>query len=122
MMTTANMPAPRGEVVLFARVGSHRITFTAGQLRDTVASYLARGNTMPTPTDINQGDPHEPLHVIAEEWLYGNVENRVNGTDVVHLEHYRHRALQWIRAHFGPTMAEPDDQPVIPALDGRTAP
>jgi hypothetical protein len=122
MMTTANIPAPRGEVVLFARVGSHRITFTARQLRDTVASYLARGNTMPTPTDINHGDPNEPLHVIAEEWLYGNVESWVTGTDVVQLEHYRHHALQWIRTHFGPTMAEPNDQPIIPALDGHTAP
>jgi hypothetical protein len=103
-------------------VGSHRITFTARQLRDTVASYLARGNTMPTPTDINHGDPNEPLHVIAEERLYGNVENWVTGADVVQLEHYRNQALQWIRAHFGPTMTEPHDQPIIPALDGHTAP
>jgi hypothetical protein len=108
--------------VLFARVGSHRITFTAGQLCDTVASYLARGNAMPSATDINQGDPNEPLHVIVEEWLYGNVENWVNGTDVVRLEHYRHQALQWIHAHFGPTMTETDDQPTIPTLSGRPAP
>ena len=122
MMTTPGISEPRGEVVLFARVGSHRITLTAGQLRDTVASYLARGNTMPTPTDINHGDPYEPLHVIAEEWLYGNVESWVTGTDVLHLEHYRHHALKWIRTYFGPTITEPDDQPLIPALDGRTTP
>jgi hypothetical protein len=122
MMTTANIPAPRGEVVLFARVGSHRITLTAGQLRDTVASYLARGNTMPTPTDINHGDPYEALHVIVEEWLYGNVESWVTGSDVLHLEHYRHHALKWIRTYFGPTMTEPNDQPIIPALDGHTTP
>ena len=60
MITTANIPAPRGEVVLFARAGSHRITFTARQLRDTVASYLARKNTMPTPTGINHGTLTSP--------------------------------------------------------------
>jgi hypothetical protein len=58
-------------------VGSHRITFTASQLRDTVASYLARGNTCPLLPTSNHGDPNEPLHVIAEEWLYGNVESWV---------------------------------------------
>jgi len=121
-MTTADIPRPRGQIVLFARVGSHRITFTVSQLRDTVASYLARGNTMPAPTDINHGDPNEPLHVIAEEWLYGNVENWVTGADVVHLEHYRRHALQWIRSYFGPTMAALDGQPVIPALDGHSTP
>jgi hypothetical protein len=77
---------------------------------------------MPTPTDINHGDPNEPLHVIAEEWLYGNVENWVTGTDVVQLERYRHHALQWIRTHFGPTMVELNDQLIIPALDGHIAP
>jgi hypothetical protein len=122
MMTAANIPTPPGEIVLFARVGPHRITFTARQLRDTVASYLARGNTMPIPTDINHGDPNEPLHVIAEEWLYGSVENWVNAADVVHLEHYRHHARQWIRSHFDLTMAELDDQPTIPQLNGHTAP
>lgn len=122
MMTATGISESRGGVVLLARVGSRRITFTAGQLRDTVASYLARGNTMPTPTDINHGDPYEALHVIAEEWLYGTVESWVTGTDVLHLEHYRHHALKWIHTYFGPTMTEPNDQPLIPALDGHTAP
>jgi hypothetical protein len=123
MTSATKTHTPRAQdIILFVTVGSHRITFTAAQLRDTVASYLARGNTMPTPTDINHGDPIEPLHVIAEEWLYGNVENWVNATDVVRLEHYRHHALQWIRGHFGPAMIELDDQPVIPASDGHTAP
>jgi hypothetical protein len=120
MITAPNTPTSSGEIVLFARVGSHRITFTARQLRDTVASYLARGKTMPTATDINHGDPNEPLHIIAEEWLYSNVESWVNRADVVHLEHYRHHARKWIGAHFGATMTEPD-QPIIPALDGHTA-
>jgi hypothetical protein len=122
LSAAAHIPKPRDEIVLFARVGSHRITLTAAQLRDTVASYLARGNAMPTATDINQGDPHEPLHVIAEEWLYGNVENWVNSTDVVRLEHHRHQALHWIRSHFGPAMAEFDDQPTLPKLDEHAAP
>jgi hypothetical protein len=122
MKTRADIPAPRGEIVLFARVGSQRITVTAHQLRDTVASYLARGNTMPTPTDINHGDPHEPLHVIVEEWLYGNVDSWVNGADVVQLEHYRHHAVQWIHCHFGPTMAELEDQPTLPQREQHTAP
>lgn len=34
----------------------------------------------------------------------------------------RHHALSWIRSHFGPTMTEPDDQPIIPALDNHIAP
>ncbi|MBV8993948.1 MAG: hypothetical protein JO287_09670 [Pseudonocardiales bacterium] len=122
MQTTPDVPAPQGEIVLFARVGSQRISFTAHQLRDTVASYLARGNTMPAPTDINRGDPNEPLHVIVEEWLYGNVDSWVNGADVVHLEHYRHHAVQWIRSHFGPTMAGLDDQPTLPKLEQHAAP
>ena len=122
MTTVIDIAAQRREIVLFARVGSHRITFTIAQLRDTVASYLARGNTMPAPTDINHGDPNEPLHVIAEEWLYDNVDSWVNGTDVVHLEHYRQQALHWIAIYFGPTTVQPDDQRTIPALDGHTAP
>jgi hypothetical protein len=41
---------------------------------------------MPTPTDINGSDPIEHLHVIVEEWLYGNVQGWLNSTDIVHLE------------------------------------
>jgi hypothetical protein len=121
MKATTDIPTPRGEIVLFARVGSHRISFTAHQLRDTVASYLARGNAMPAPTDINHGDPNESLHVVVEEWLYGNVDSWVNGADVVHLENYRHQAVQWIHSHFGPTMAGLDDQPTLPKLDEHAA-
>ena len=122
MRTAADIPPPRGEIVLFARVGSQRISFTAHQLRDTVASYLARGNTMPTPTDINHGDPHQPLHVIVEEWLYGNVNSWIHGADVVQLAHHRHHAVQWIRGYFGSTMAEFDDQRMLPKPDEHAAP
>jgi hypothetical protein len=92
---------PGDTVMLSARVGSHRITLTASQLRDTVASYLARGQQMPTPTDIDGSDPVEPLHVIVEEWLYGNVQGWIDSTDVVHLEKYRHHAVQWVHRYFG---------------------
>jgi hypothetical protein len=103
-MTTTTVPtAARQDIVLFAKVGSQRFTLTAAQLRDTVAAYLARGAHMPTPTDINGGDPNEPLHVIVEEWLYGNVEGWTHSADVVHLSTYRHHATTWIRSYFGPT-------------------
>jgi hypothetical protein len=103
-MTTASAPTTVGqEIVLFAKVGSQRFTLTANQLRDTVAAYLARGEHMPTPTDINGGDPNAPLHVIVEEWLWGNVPGWTNSADVVHLATYRHQAVRWIRGYFGPT-------------------
>jgi hypothetical protein len=91
-------------VVLSARVGSERFTLTARKLQDTVASYLARGRRMPTPTDTNGEDPLAVLHIIAEEWLYGNVQGWVNGTDVVQLTKYRHQAMVWIRTYFSPTI------------------
>jgi hypothetical protein len=99
------------KVMLSARVGPHRITLTASQLRDTVASYLARGQQMPTPTDIDGSDPVEPLHVIVEEWLYGNVQGWIDSTDVVHLEKYRHHATQWIHRYFGRTAGGVEQQP-----------
>jgi hypothetical protein len=120
--TTDTVTSTGQDIVLFAKVGSHRVTLTTIELRDTVASYLARGGHMPTPTDINCGDPNEPLHVIVEEWLYGNVEGWINGTDVVHLEHYRHHATRWIRSYFGPTIAELGEHPSLPDLDQPTAP
>jgi hypothetical protein len=102
-MTTAVPTAVGQDIVLFAKVGSQRFTLTAHQLRDTVAAYLARGERMPTPTDINGGDPNAPLHVIVEEWLWGNVEGWIHSADVVHLATYRHAARRWIRGYFGPT-------------------
>lgn len=107
MTTTTSHPAAVGqEIVLFAKVGPQRFTLTAHQLRDTVAAYLARGEHMPTPTDINGGDPNAPLHVIVEEWLWGNVEGWICSSDVVHLATYRHQAVRWIRGYFGPTFPE----------------
>ena len=92
MTTTTNVSTVAGQqIVLFAKVGSQRFTLTANQLRDTVAAYLARGAHMPTPTDINGGDPNAPLHVIVEEWLWGNVPGWLDCADVVHLATYRHR-------------------------------
>jgi hypothetical protein len=102
MTITIHTPVGQ-EIVLFAKVGSQRFSLTANQLRDTVAAYLARGQRMPTSTDINGGDPNAPLHVIVEEWLWGNVEGWTNNTDIVHLATYRHQANQWIRGYFGPT-------------------
>jgi hypothetical protein len=101
--TTSPHTAVGQQIVLFAKVGSQRFTLTAAQLRDTVAAYLARGEHMPTPTDINGGDPNAALHVIVEEWLWGNVTGWTNSTDVVHLATYRHAAMRWIRSYYGPT-------------------
>lgn len=110
----------RHEIVFSARVATHRITLTARELRDTVASYLARGGRMPTATE--GADPIEALHVIVEEWLYGNVTGWINSADVLHLTHYRHHATQWIRGHFGPRMVERDDHPSLPDLNQPTRP
>jgi hypothetical protein len=103
-MTSAwNTPWGDGEtIVLSAQVGSERLIFTAAQVRDSVASYLARGMQMPTPTDVNGEDPIAPLHIIVEEWLYSNVESWVTFADVVQLVKYRHQAMEWIRTYFGP--------------------
>jgi hypothetical protein len=110
MTTTTNVPttAVGQQIVLFAKVGSQRFTLTAAQLRDTVAAYLARGEHMPTPTDINGGDPNAALHVIVEEWLWGNVTGWLDNTDALHLALYRHHAMQWIRSYYGPTFPTVD--------------
>jgi hypothetical protein len=113
--TTTTMPEQ--QIVLSARVGPRRITFTASQLRDTVASYLARGERMPTPTDINDSDSIEHFHVIVEEWLYGNVQGWLDSTDVMHLEKYRHQAAQWIHRYFSPAIGGFDHQPSLANLD-----
>ncbi|MGH3828233.1 MAG: hypothetical protein ACRDQX_13850, partial [Pseudonocardiaceae bacterium] len=105
-LTTVATTAPAHTIVLLARVGSERVTLTAAQVRDIVASYLARGERMPTPTDTNGEDPSGPLHVIVEEWLWGNVQGWVLGTDIVHLTKYRHQAMLWIRSYFGPTFPD----------------
>ena len=112
-----NTTTPEQQIVLSARIGPHQLTFTASQLRDTVASYLARSERMPTPTDINGSDPIEHLHVIVEEWLYGNVQGWLNSTDIVHLEKYRHQAAQWIHRYFSPTSGQHDHQPSLANLD-----
>jgi hypothetical protein len=107
--TTQTRTTPAADKVVFhARIGSERIALTAAQVRDTVAAYLARGAPMPTPTDIDRGDPYAPLHVITEEWLWGNVEGWVASTDVVHLLSYRHAAMRWIRGYFGPAFPDLD--------------
>jgi len=118
MNTTATNTTTSGQqIVLSARIGPHQLTFSTNQLRDTVAAYLARGERMPTPTDINGNDPIEHLHVIVEEWLYGNVQGWLDSTDVVHLEKYRHQAMQWIHRYFRPTLGQRDQQRRLPNLD-----
>jgi hypothetical protein len=109
--TETRSGTPGNKVMLSARVGHHRVILTESQLRDTVASYLARGQQMPTPTDLDGGDPVEPLHVIVEEWLYGNVQGWTDNTDVVHLEKYHHHATQWIHQYFGRTAGGVEQQP-----------
>jgi hypothetical protein len=110
MTATSDTPRGGGEtIVLSTQVGSERFTFTAAQVRDIVASYLARGRQMPTPTDANGEDPVAPLHIIAEEWLYGNVEAWVNSSDVVQLVKYQHQAMEWIKAYFGPWFPNLED-------------
>lgn len=112
-----NTTTAEQQIVLSARIGPHQLTFTASQLRDTVASYLARGERMPTPTDINGSDPIEHLHIIVEEWLYGNVQGWLNSADIVHLEKYRHQAAQWIHRYFGSNLGQRDEQLRLPNLD-----
>lgn len=90
------------EVVLLARVGSERIALTAADVLDTVASYLATGGHMPTPTEGGKDDPYEPLHIITEQWLWSNPTGWVLGADAVQLATYRHQAMTWIRGYFGP--------------------
>ena len=108
MNLTDNATHDEKDIVLFVQTGSQKTTFTMTQLRDTVASYLARGSHMPTPTDNNDNDPLEPLHIIIEEWLYGNVHGWTNSTDVVQLEKYRHHAMQWIRGYFTVSIPNPE--------------
>lgn len=40
-----------------------------------LSGIVSRGRIVPTPADSNHGSPKGPLHVIAEEWLYDNVES-----------------------------------------------
>ena len=101
MITTQDTTTARQDIVLSARVGEQQVTFTARQLRDTVASYLARGGHMPTPTESTNSDPFEPFHIILEEWLYGNVQGWIDGTDVRQLATYRHQAMTWLHSSFG---------------------
>jgi hypothetical protein len=115
-VTTTTTAALEPDIVLVARSGPHRFTLTARQLRDTVASYLARDARPPT-TSV---DPLEPWHVISEEWLYGDVTGWVDSADVRQLTRYRHQATQWIRSHLGLSLGELDDQPAIPDLDQHT--
>jgi hypothetical protein len=93
----------RTGIVLIVRVGSERHALTATQVRDTVAAYLAKGGHMPTPRHGDGTDPYAPLHVITEEWLWGNVPGWAASADIVHLTTYRHHAMSWIRGYFGPS-------------------
>ncbi len=94
--------APGEEIVLLARVGEERTALSAQQVLDTVASYLATGGHMPTPVEGEPCDPYEPLHVITEQWLWGNVAGWLLMTSPVQLALYRREAMEWIRSYFGP--------------------
>ncbi|MQA14172.1 MAG: hypothetical protein GEV09_08360 [Pseudonocardiaceae bacterium] len=97
------------EIVLLARVGGEQHALTAAQVRDTVASYLATGGHMPTPRHGDGTDPHEPLHIITEQWLWSNPIGWVHGADRVQLATYRHEALTWINGFFGAAFPDLDD-------------
>ncbi len=99
---TAHSTDAGEEIVLLARIGEERMALTARQVLDTIASYLATGGHMPTPAEGEPCDPYEPLHVITEQWLWGNVPGWLVMTSPVQLAEYRHRAMQWIRGYFGP--------------------
>jgi hypothetical protein len=102
MTTTTESHTRAGEeIVLLIRVGSERHGLTAFEVRDTVAAYLSKGGHMPTPRDGDGTDPCAPLHVITDEWLWGNVTGWAASADVVQLANCRHRALTWIRDYFG---------------------
>lgn len=106
---TATMTREQGDqIVLLARVGRERLSLSAAQVRDTVAAYVARGEEMPTPRPGDGTDPAGPLHVITEEWLWGNVPGWVAGADRVQLVRYRAKAMDWIRGYFGPGFPEVD--------------
>ncbi len=94
------------EIVLLARIGEERMALTARQVLDTVASYLATGGHIPTPVEGELCDPYEPLHVITEQWLWGNVAGWLITTSPVQLAEYRHHAMRWIRGYFGPGFPE----------------
>lgn len=89
------------QIVFLARLGPERLALTATQVRDTIAAYLATGKRMPTPRYGDGTDPYAPLHVITEEWLWGNVAGWVTHTDRVQLAVYRAQAMDWIRNYFG---------------------
>ena len=58
MTTTTSNPAAVGqEIVLFSRLARNDSPSPQPQLRDTVAAYLARGERMPTPTDVTAATP-----------------------------------------------------------------
>ncbi len=108
--TPINLPhyddpqATGDEIVLLARIGEERMALTAQQVLDTVASYLATGGHMPTPVEGELCDPYEPLHVITEQWLWGNVAGWLVMTSPVQLATYRAEAMAWIRSYFGPNV------------------
>lgn len=111
-MTTVTDRPPRTaaaseQIVFIARVGSQRVSLTAAQVLDTIAAYLARGQHMPTPDQIRDGDPYAPLHVITEEWLWGNVEGWAAQADRVQLVDRHAQALAWARDYFGSSFPDP---------------
>ncbi len=88
------------EIVLLTRISEQRYTFTAMQVVDTIASYLATGGTL-SQGYADDPDPAAPLHVIAEQWAWGNVTGWLVTVEPIARDEYRHRALDWIGDYFG---------------------
>lgn len=90
------------EVVLLARMGGARYSFSAVQVVDALASYLATGGTLATPDDEHgDSDPAGPLHLIVEQWAWGNVPGWLARTDPIARDTYRTRALEFAHRYFG---------------------
>lgn len=90
------------ELVLLARMGGQRYSFTAMQVIDALASYLATGGTLTAPdADDGDRDPAGPLHVITEQWAWGNVPGWLASTDPLARDHYRAQAVDFATDYFG---------------------
>ncbi|MQA13651.1 MAG: hypothetical protein GEV09_05600 [Pseudonocardiaceae bacterium] len=90
------------ELVLLARMNGQRYSFTAMQVIDALASYLATGGTLTQPdTDDGATDAAGPLHVITEQWAWGNVPGWLASTDPIARDTYRAQAVDFAADYFG---------------------
>jgi hypothetical protein len=89
------------ELVLLARMGGARYSFSAMQVVDALASYLATGGTLTHPDADGAIDPAGPLHVITEQWAWGNVAGWLAATDPIARDTYRAQAVDFAADYFG---------------------